>query len=177
MYTFQEITPIEPSKQKVFAPITFGHELAIAFPSQPSHAYFIDFEVNENSYEVNIPRAELPEEWEDEEYREAYMLASIEQGVAWKIRINREDRGLSQADLANLIGSKPSSISRMEDPEYGKHSLSTLIKLANAFKCALSVKFIPYSKLVEEDEDLSPQALFAAPYESERYTLQPKECK
>lgn len=114
-----------------------------------------------------LPRAEMPEEWSEEEYREAYMLASIEQGVAWQIRVNREGRDLSQTQLAQLIGTRQSSISRWEDPEYGNHTIPTLVKLANAFKCALSVKFIPYSQLAIESEDLSPRALFAAPFDAE----------
>lgn len=111
---------------------------------------------------------ELPEEWEDKEYREAYMEAPVEQGVSWKIRINREERGLSQADLAELIHHTPLSISRMEDSEGYKHNLPMLIRLARAFDCALLVKFVPYSKLAEESKDLSPTALFAAPYAKER---------
>ncbi|HXA48566.1 MAG TPA: helix-turn-helix transcriptional regulator [Burkholderiaceae bacterium] len=95
------------------------------------------------------------------------MEASIEQGVAWQIRINRKKRNLSQDDLAELIGTNQSAISRIEDPEYGKHSLDTLVSVANAFDCALSVKFIPYSKLAEDSEDLGADALYAAPFTEE----------
>lgn len=114
-----------------------------------------------------LPKAVVPDEWHETEYREAYMVASIEQGIAWQIRVNREGRNLSQSQLAARIGSRQSSISRMEDPEYGNHSLGTLIKLANAFECALSIKFISYSQLATESADLSPQTLFAASFESE----------
>ncbi|WP_334166303.1 helix-turn-helix transcriptional regulator [Achromobacter mucicolens] len=114
-----------------------------------------------------LPKPIIPEEWHEAEYREAYLLASIEQGIAWQIRANREGRNMSQAQLASSIGSRQSSISRMEDPEYGNHSLGTLVKLANAFQCALSVKFISFGQLAVESTDLSPRALFAAPFESE----------
>jgi transcriptional regulator with XRE-family HTH domain len=114
-----------------------------------------------------LPKADVPAEWYEDDFREAYLVASIEQGIAWQIRVNREGRHLSQSELAKMIGTRQSSVSRMEDPEYGNHSLGTLIKLANAFKCALSVKFVAYSQLALESTDLSPQALFAAPFSSE----------
>ena len=56
------------------------------------------------------------------------------------------------------------SSQRLEDTEYGKHSIDTLVKIANAFDCALFVKLIPYSRLAAENDDLSPDALYASPY-------------
>ncbi len=107
-------------------------------------------------------------EWLDSEYRQAYLEASIEQGIAWQIRSNREARNMTQAELASKIGSQQSAVSRMEDPEYGGHSLGTLVKVANAFDCAIEIKFIPYSKLATDAEDLSPEALFARPFSDEK---------
>lgn len=95
------------------------------------------------------------------------MDASIEEGLAWQIRANREGRNMTQKTLGEAIGSTQTGIHRFEDPEYGRHSLDTLMKLAHAFDCALSVRFVPYSLLALESEDLSPEALYAAPYEVE----------
>lgn len=105
--------------------------------------------------------------WSNEEYRHNYMESAIEQGVAWQIKINREKRCLSQTDLARRIGSKQSAISRAEDTTYGRHRLETLVKIANAFDCALQIKFIPYSKLAKDSADLTPAALYAKSYEEE----------
>lgn len=110
--------------------------------------------------------------WRDPEYRKAYLTASIEQGLAWQIRANRKARDLSQEELARLLGTQQSAVSRLEDPEYGAHSLDTLISIANVFDCALSVRFIPYSALARESEDLSPEALFAAPFSDEATKLE-----
>ena len=54
--------------------------------------------------------------WRDAENRRAYLLASIEQGIAWQIKTNRTARGLSQADLAGALGAEQSAVSRLEDP-------------------------------------------------------------
>lgn len=105
--------------------------------------------------------------WRNPEYRHAYMESSIAQGVAWQIRINREKRKLSQTELAAKIGSRQSSISRAEDTTYGSHSLETLVKIANAFDCALQVRLIPYSTLARDSEDLSPEALYTESYDEE----------
>lgn len=107
------------------------------------------------------------EHWNDREYREAYMEAAVEQGIAWQIKINRKLRGMSQKELASAIGTRQSAISRLEDPEYGAHSLETLIDVAKAFDCALLVKFVSYSDLAYESEHLSEQDQYAIPYSHE----------
>ncbi|WP_447902668.1 helix-turn-helix domain-containing protein [Stenotrophomonas pavanii] len=105
--------------------------------------------------------------WKDREHREAYMEASIEQGIAWQIKLNRELRGLTQAQLAHAIGTKQSAISRMEDPCYGSHSLKKLVLIAKQFDCALSVKLISYSDLAAESQRLSEFHQYALPFELE----------
>jgi transcriptional regulator with XRE-family HTH domain len=103
-------------------------------------------------------------QWQDKEYRQAYMEAAIEQGVAWQIKINRKFRSMSQKQLAQEIGTQQSGISRLEDPEHGAHRLETLIDIAKAFDCALLVKFISYADLAKESEMLSETDQYAAPY-------------
>ncbi len=110
---------------------------------------------------------EKKKKWHIREYRHAYMEAAVEQGVAWQIKINREFRKLTQKQLARDIGSKQPCISRAEDPSYGRHNLDTLTKIAHAFDCALQVKFIPYSQLAKDSNDLSPAALYAKSYTEE----------
>ena len=113
--------------------------------------------------------------WIRQGYREAYMEAAIEQGVAWQIRINRNARRMTQTQLARLINTKQSAISRMEDPTYGAHSLDTLIEVAKAFDCALSVKFVSYSQLAYDSEKLAESDIFAAPFKLELEELHGKE--
>ena len=102
----------------------------------------------------------------DPENRQAYMVASVEQDIAWQVRINRERRGLTQKQLAKMIGTKQSAIARLEDPTYGKHSLVTLTKLAEAFNCALMLRLVDFEKFASETEDLSEDRLYIKPYEA-----------
>lgn len=107
---------------------------------------------------------EAKPQWRDKEYREAYMEAAIDQGVAWQIKINRKLRNMSQIDLGNAIGTQQSGVSRLEDPEYGAHSLDTLKQVAKAFDCALLVKFVSYGDLARESENLSETDQYAVPF-------------
>ncbi|MBO9790459.1 helix-turn-helix transcriptional regulator [Xanthomonas perforans] len=105
--------------------------------------------------------------WINKERRQAYMDAAIEQGIAWQIKLNRELRGMSQSQLAKVLGTKQSAISRMEDPTYGSHSLDTLQAIAHAFDCALLVKLISYSDLAVESQRLTEVHQYALPFTEE----------
>lgn len=106
-------------------------------------------------------------EWLDNEFREAYMEASVEQNIAWQIKFNREKRSLTQKQLAHLIGTQQSAVSRIEDPSYGATNLKTIVKIAHAFRCALSIKLISYSELAEESENFSKESLIVKSFEEE----------
>ena len=99
----------------------------------------------------------------DRENRQAYMVASVEQDIAWQVRINRERRGWTQTQLAQKIGTRQSAIARIEDPTYGKVSLVTLTKLADVFDCALMLRLVDFEKFANETEDLREDSLFVQP--------------
>lgn len=117
----------------------------------------------------SIP-TQMPEEWADREYREAYMEAAVNYGLAWQIQVNREARGMGRYELSQILKSvkaRPYSVKALEDPDVWEKRLKGLKALAKIFDCALLVKFVPYSELAKESEGLSPQALFARPYAQE----------
>jgi len=83
-------------------------------------------------------------------FRDTFSNAQLATGVAAQIQTMREDRGLTQAELASATGMAQSRISLLEDPSYDRMSLSTLKRVASAMDVALSVKFIPHSDLLRE---------------------------
>jgi transcriptional regulator with XRE-family HTH domain len=95
------------------------------------------------------------------EYRDAYVLEHIKNGIAFQIRTLREDRDWTQGDLGDAMGKPRNVISRIEDPNYGKTTLTTLREVAAAFDVGLLVKFVTFSRLVREYEDVSPARLSA----------------
>lgn len=60
--------------------------------------------------------------------------------VAQAIYDLRKEAGLTQRDLADLIGTTQSVISRLEDADYEGHSLAMLNRISSALKYRLSIK-------------------------------------
>jgi transcriptional regulator with XRE-family HTH domain len=81
---------------------------------------------------------------------------------------------MTQADLARETGMSPNNISRLESPEYGKMTVKSLIRIAEAFDVALVVRFEPFSKYINwysgtpfVEDGLGPDALAVASFEDE----------
>lgn len=59
----------------------------------------------------------------------------------------RTKAGLSQAQLAALIGTTQSAIARLEDADYEGHSLTMLNRIAAALERRVEVRFVARPKL------------------------------
>jgi len=92
-------------------------------------------------------------------YRDAYTEQRVKTALPQQIRTIRLNRNLTQSDLAKLAHTTQTVIARVEDINYGNLSLNTLLKIAQAYDVGLLVKFVPYSRLVQEFEDRSNDAL------------------
>jgi ribosome-binding protein aMBF1 (putative translation factor) len=69
--------------------------------------------------------------------------AKINFEVAQMIYDARIKAGLSQSELAALIGSKQPVIARLEDADYEGHSLTMLQRIAAALEQRLELRFVP----------------------------------
>ncbi|MDN6883903.1 helix-turn-helix domain-containing protein [Variovorax sp. CAN2819] len=107
----------------------------------------------------------MPAEWDDPDYRQAAMEATNENLIAWGVRINRECRGLTQAQLAERMGTKQSAVSKLEDSEGGDVLVSTLSKAAHALDMALLVKFVDYAEFAAQTRDVRTERLIACNYQ------------
>lgn len=67
--------------------------------------------------------------------------ARVNAAVAQLIYDARQKAGLSQAELAERIGSKQAVISRLEDADYDGHSLTMLQRIAAALGKRVSIGF------------------------------------
>jgi len=65
--------------------------------------------------------------------------------VAQMICDARVSAGLTQTQLAELIGTHQSTIARLEDSDYRGHSLKMLKRIASALNLNLEVRFLPRS--------------------------------
>ena len=55
--------------------------------------------------------------------------------------------GVSQAELARRVGTTQSVISRLEDADYGGHSLALLQRIAAALERRVEIRFVPRRRL------------------------------
>ena len=72
--------------------------------------------------------------------------ARQEADVAAQIYKLRQQAKLSQKQLADIVGTTQSVISRLEDADYNGHSLEMLRRIATALHCKLKVQIIPEKK-------------------------------
>jgi ribosome-binding protein aMBF1 (putative translation factor) len=84
---------------------------------------------------------------ESRELRRLAEEARINAAVAQLIYAARTKAGLSQADLAERIGTKQSVISRLEDADYEGHSLTMLHRIAAALGQCLEIRFLSPTKM------------------------------
>ena len=63
--------------------------------------------------------------------------------IAGQIYNLRAKAGLSQAQLAKLVGTTQSVISRLEHADYDSHSLNMLRRIASALHCRVEVRLVP----------------------------------
>lgn len=72
--------------------------------------------------------------------------ARAEDEVARKIYKVRTAAGLSQRELAKLVGTTASVICRLEDADYDGHSLAMLRRIAVALDRRVEIRFVPLKK-------------------------------
>ena len=72
-----------------------------------------------------------------------YEQVRADLAVARKIYGLREAAGLTQAQLAQRIGTSRTVISRLEDADYEGHSLAMLNRIAKALDQRVEIRFVP----------------------------------
>ncbi len=87
----------------------------------------------------------------DEEYRRELVSERVRASIALQIQALRTQRDkMTQTQLGKLLGKAQPWISKLEDPEYGKVTVATLLEVADAFDVDLEIKFRPFSKAIRE---------------------------
>lgn len=88
----------------------------------------------------------------DATYRRAFVASQISIGIPFQIRGLMKSRGWKQSELAERTGMLQPRISAMLKPGKTKPNVETLRRIAEAFDCALMVRFVPFSELVNWSE-------------------------
>lgn len=112
-----------------------------------------------------MSRRRLVKKFQDKRYRHGYVESFLDTSIATQIRVLRQQRGWTQKELAERIGSGQSRISAMEDVNYSNWSINTLKKLARAFDLALVVRFESYGEALPLIENFSRGDLEKQPFQ------------
>ncbi len=80
---------------------------------------------------------------QDPSLQEEFVRAEQAWNIAFQIRDLREQAGLTQKQLAELVGTKQSNIARIEDADYTGYTLKTLEKVTKALRARLEVRIVP----------------------------------
>lgn len=79
------------------------------------------------------------------DYQQALTEERVKSQAARAIHDARVAAGLTQRQLADLIATSQSVISRLEDGDYDKHSLAMLERIGMALDRRLEVRYVPCS--------------------------------
>ncbi|MHC4550435.1 MAG: helix-turn-helix transcriptional regulator [Planctomycetota bacterium] len=80
---------------------------------------------------------------DDVELRAMIDEEEVNAEVACLIHDARSAAGLTQQQLADLVGTTQPTIARLEDADYQGHSLTMLRRIASALGRSIEVRFVP----------------------------------
>lgn len=86
---------------------------------------------------------------DDEELKRLIDEETVNAQVARMIYETRTKAGLTQQELAKLVGTKQPVIARLEDAEYEGHSLSMLQRIAAMLNKRVEIRLLPAKRKLQ----------------------------
>jgi len=80
---------------------------------------------------------------DDAQVRRAIAEERLNLQIAQMLHDKRTAAGLTQSELAKLVGTTQSVIARLEDADYGGHSVRMLFRIAQALNAKLQISMVP----------------------------------
>ena len=108
---------------------------------------------------MNQLREKLLTQFKDREFAHTYSREFLNLYIATQIKVVREQRGMSQSELATQAGMKQTRISVLEDVNYDAWTISTLKRIADALDVTLKVSFESYGPSISEIAKFSRESL------------------
>jgi transcriptional regulator with XRE-family HTH domain len=97
-------------------------------------------------------RQNLTAEFQDRDYRYAYAESFLNTKLASQIRTLRQQRSLTQNQIAELMNIKQPGYARFEDVNHSVWKTDTLWDIARALDVRVNISFESFGTLIEEKE-------------------------
>ena len=96
----------------------------------------------------------------DPDFRARFEATDQAWDIALQLAALRQARGLTQKQVAEMLGTKQQAIARLEDPAYSGHSLSMVRKYVEALGASLDVTIVPAETTGAYAAQRGPKPLF-----------------
>lgn len=111
--------------------------------------------------------SDLPEKLKDKGYRDAFVASQLMIALPFQMRALREQRGLTQAQLAEKASMLQPRISAMERPGVSKFNLETVLRIASALDVAFIGRFATFGELAGWAESFSPDTFVVPSFDDD----------
>ena len=106
-------------------------------------------------------------------YRATFVDERVKSSIALLIRALRDQRNeMTQKQLGDALGMAQTWVSKLENPEYGKMTVATLLRLAAALGTDLEVKFRPFSATLHTLPTQGPEYFRVPSFEEEKSDIE-----
>ncbi len=106
---------------------------------------------------MNDLNARIAEKLKDRSVEKKYLRAAVLYRLAAALLLLRKQRGLTQKELAEKVGTTQTVISRLESASV-KPSLETILKVAEALDAAVDVRLLPVESMRRGEESVDAEA-------------------
>jgi transcriptional regulator with XRE-family HTH domain len=104
-------------------------------------------------------RQNLTAEFRDEDYRYSYAESFLNTKLASQIKTLRQQRGLTQAKVAELMDIRQPGYARFEDVNHSVWKTDTLWQIARALDVRVNISFESFGSLIGEKEHFDKEHL------------------